>query len=67
MIPKTLKLALLLGFAAIPAFASDPPTLVNGLVIPGETTDRCLGAAGANFNRLGGPFSDLFAWTAAES
>src|SRR5262245_14863131 len=57
---RTLKLAVLLGLLAMPALASSPPTLVNGLVIPGETTDLYQGATGAHFNRPGGFFSDVF-------
>jgi hypothetical protein len=58
---RTLRFALLLlALAVLPGFAvGGSPQLVNGLVIPGETTDLYQGAAGANFNRLGGFFSDL--------
>src|SRR5262245_34914387 len=56
---RALTLACLLASMALPAFALLPAVLVSGLVIPGETTDLDQGATGANFNRLGGPFSDL--------
>ena len=54
-----LKLTLILGLVAVPAAAA-PPQFVKSIVVPGEATDRYVGATGANFNRLGGPFSDLF-------
>src|SRR5262249_18469159 len=52
--------ALLVALLAIPAIAFSSPQLVNGLVIPGEAIDQYQGASGANFNRLGGFFSDLY-------
>lgn len=54
-----LKFTFAIALAAVPAAAA-PPQLVKTIVIPGEATDRYVGATGANFNRLGGPFSDLF-------
>ena len=61
MIARIMKVALVAAFIAAPALAVDDlPVLVNSIVVPGETPDLYTGAAGANYNRLGGPFSDLF-------
>ena len=55
-----IALGIFAALCALPAFALAPPVLVGALTIPGEATDLYVGATGANFNRLGGPFSDLF-------